>query len=133
MIVSPKQRIAYARIVIPVVTGCHGPEGTPHPLRRRSAGRRDTHGQLGIGTTEVSRGRAPASRGDGLPDVDLGTGRTATAIVAGYLHTCAILEDASIKCWGANDFGQLGLGDVAARGASPTEMGDALPSVAVDP
>jgi alpha-tubulin suppressor-like RCC1 family protein len=41
----------------------------------------------------------------------MGTGRTATAIAAGKYHNCAILDNSSIKCWGANASGQLGLGD----------------------
>ena len=44
-----------------------------------------------------------------LPVVNLGTGRTATAIAAGGYHTCAILDNASVKCWGLNNFGQLGI------------------------
>ena len=49
--------------------------------------------------------------GDTLPAVDLGTGRTATAITAGGCHTCALLDNGTVKCWGDNDAGQLGLGD----------------------
>ena len=33
--------------------------------------------------------------------IDLGDGRTAKAIDAAYEHTCAILDDDSVKCWGA--------------------------------
>ena len=40
----------------------------------------------------------------------LGTGRTADAISSGYDHTCAILDNGSVSCWGAGDFGQLGNG-----------------------
>ena len=32
--------------------------------------------------------------------INLGTGRTATSIYAGGNHNCAILDDASVKCWG---------------------------------
>jgi alpha-tubulin suppressor-like RCC1 family protein len=32
----------------------------------------------------------------------------ARAIVAGSFHTCAILNDGSVSCWGANNFAQLG-------------------------
>ena len=42
--------------------------------------------------------------------VTLPTGRTATAIVAGNSHTCAILDDDSLMCWGYNYVGQLGDG-----------------------
>ena len=32
-------------------------------------------------------------------------------IAAGGLHTCARLNDSSLKCWGANEDGQLGIGN----------------------
>ncbi len=34
----------------------------------------------------------------------------ATAITAGYAHSCALHEDGTISCWGHNNFGQLGNG-----------------------
>ena len=36
--------------------------------------------------------------------VDLGAGRTAKAVSLGSSHTCAILDDDSLKCWGDNDY-----------------------------
>jgi alpha-tubulin suppressor-like RCC1 family protein len=86
------------------------------------------YGQLGLGTSD-NRGDAPEEMGDDLPTVDLGTGRTATAITAGYSHTCALLDDNSVKCWGSNFHGQLGLGDTDDRGYEPNEMDDDLPAV----
>ncbi|AKT38424.1 RCC1 domain-containing protein [Chondromyces crocatus] len=85
-------------------------------------------GQLGLGDTEL-RGDAPGEMGDALPRVDLGSGKRAVAITAGDLHTCALLDDGSLKCWGDSYWGQLGLGDREARGDEPGEMGDALPGV----
>ncbi|MCW5860385.1 MAG: hypothetical protein KIS63_18985 [Caldilineales bacterium] len=35
---------------------------------------------------------------------------TITAVVAGGGHSCALLGDGSLKCWGYNDSGQLGIG-----------------------
>ena len=67
--------------------------------------------------------------GDNLPTVDLGTGRIALSLQAGYAHTCAILDNNLVKCWGANYISQLGLGDTANRGDEPNEMGDNLPVV----
>ena len=37
-------------------------------------------------------------------------GRTAVAVAAGERHTCAILDDGSVSCWGYNAYGQLGDG-----------------------
>jgi alpha-tubulin suppressor-like RCC1 family protein len=42
---------------------------------------------------------------------------------------CAAISDGSVKCWGSNAQGQLGLGDATDRGSSPNSMGDALPAV----
>ena len=28
---------------------------------------------------------------------------------AGSTHTCAVLKDGSVRCWGSNAFGQLGV------------------------
>ncbi len=69
--------------------------------------------------------------GDSLPAAALGTGRTAVAVAASFRRTCALLDNGSVKCWGANDSRQLGLGDTADRGDAPAEMGDNLPAVAL--
>ena len=59
-------------------------------------------GQLGIGNTTDMY--TPT-------DVDIGAGRTAISIAAGALTTCVILDDYSLKCWGWNQYGQLGIGN----------------------
>jgi cysteine-rich repeat protein len=86
-------------------------------------------GQLGQGDT-VLRGDDPGDMGSALPVVNLGEGQTATALVAGFEHTCAVLKGSGeVKCWGHNNEGQLGLGNNMNRGDNPGEMGDALPAV----
>jgi alpha-tubulin suppressor-like RCC1 family protein len=89
----------------------------------------NTSGQLGLGDTE-QRGDEPGEMGDALPEVQLGLGRTAQEIDAGGAFACALLDDANVKCWGANDpvAFQLGLSSDA-RGDEPGEMGDAMPNI----
>jgi len=62
-----------------------------------------------------------------LPSIDLGTGRTATAIAVGAYHSCALLENASVKCWGRNNYGQLGIDNDTTMGDNSGEMA-VLPS-----
>jgi alpha-tubulin suppressor-like RCC1 family protein len=87
-------------------------------------------GGLGLGDTE-NRGDDSGEMGDDLPTVDLGAGRTAVDIAAGGSHTCAVLDNGEVKCWGQNFSGQLGLGDTNHRGDEPGEMGDNLPVVSL--
>jgi hypothetical protein len=62
----------------------------------------DGYGQLGYGQdATASPGRS----------VSLGAGHHGKRIAVGGNHTCAILDDDTIKCWGSNDCGQLGYGD----------------------
>ncbi len=89
---------------------------------------RNTEGQLGYGDV-ATRGDGPDQMGNNLPAVDLGTGRTATAIAVGSQYTCALLDDSSVKCWGRNGVGQLGQGSITFLGDDPNEMGDNLPPV----
>lgn len=86
------------------------------------------YGQLGLGDRE-HRGDDPEEMGDNLPTVPLGRGRSAVAISLGMNHSCVVMDNGAIKCWGANTFGQLGLGDAENRGDDPGEMGDNLPEV----
>jgi len=83
------------------------------------------YGNLGQGHVAV-KGSLGASMGDNLTYVDLGTGRTAVDIQAGFYHTCALLDNNDIKCWGWNNYGQLGQGHGNNLGDNPNEMGDNL-------
>ena len=47
--------------------------------------------------------------------VNVGLGRTVTAVSLGDKFTCAILDDGSLKCWGDNSIGQIGLGFMAGK------------------
>ncbi|PTL59482.1 Ig-like domain-containing protein [Paraconexibacter algicola] len=75
-------------------------------------------GRLGNGTTDSSSVPVP---------VQLPAGRTATAITAGFSHSCAILDDGGAVCWGANVVGQLGNGTTS-RSPVPVPVPVALPA-----
>ena len=82
-------------------------------------------GQLGYDST-AHLGDAPGEI-RALPAVNLGVGRTATAITAGINHTCALLDDATVKCWGLNSQGQLGQDSTTTLGDNPGEMAALAP------
>jgi len=63
-------------------------------------------GGLGYGDIFI-RGDEPGEMGDNLSTINLGTGRTATAIYAGDQVACALLDNGDFKCWGHNDYGQV--------------------------
>lgn len=107
--------------------------GGRHACARLTAGRikcwgdNDT-GALGLGDA-LDRGAGPGEMGQNLPDVVLDLSRTPKSLAAGYYHTCVVFTDNTLKCWGRNDTGQLGLGDKNHRGDAPGELGNALSPV----
>lgn len=68
---------------------------------------KNSHGQLGL-EDAFPRGQNGDELGDNLPAVNFGTGRTAVEVATGCTHTCALLDDGSVKCFGYNNYGQLG-------------------------
>lgn len=91
---------------------------------------RNDYGQLGVGGVD-SKGDAGGEMGSALKAVNLGNGRFAKSVSVGFFHTCAILDNDTLKCWGRNDYGQLGIGNFNHKGMSESDMGDALPGVAL--
>src|SRR5690606_10834644 len=87
--------------------------------------------QLGQGNI-LPLGVAPGDIAAAAP-VSLGTGLTPIQLSLGHYHACAILEDAAAarvaKCWGDNNWGQVGNGTTDYIGNTAGEMGDALPAV----
>jgi alpha-tubulin suppressor-like RCC1 family protein len=66
-------------------------------------------GQVGDGTTTDSR----------VPAEVIGSDASVTSVSAGANHTCAVLANGVVKCWGENSTGQLGDGTTA---NSPTPV-----------
>jgi uncharacterized repeat protein (TIGR02059 family) len=42
-------------------------------------------------------------------------GKTITAVSAGFQHSCALISDGTVQCWGRGDFGQNGDGSTITR------------------
>lgn len=85
--------------------------GTFHTCARMSGGTahcwgNNGFGQLGDGSTSYSlfRVREPVP---GLTNV--------AEVALGAYHTCVRLTDGTVRCWGANDYGQLGDGTTVDR------------------
>ena len=81
-------------------------------------------GQLGYGSLDtIGDDETPGSVGP----VNLGAGHTARAIATGDVHTCALLDDGSVRCWGFGGQGRLGYGntkDVSDPGSvGPVDLG----------
>lgn len=79
------------------------------------------YGQLGYGnSTQIGDDEDPADAGN-VP-----LGGNAKYIAVGGSHTCAIMEDGAVRCWGQGSYGQLGYGDTAAVGTAntPADVGD---------
>ena len=59
------------------------------------------NGQLGTGNnTDLN-----------IPSGPINLGGKAIAISLGDYHSCALLENGDLKCWGENYYGKLGTGD----------------------
>lgn len=93
---------------------------------------RGLFGQLGTGNTAIiGDDETPANQ----TPLDLG-GRV-VQIASSEKHTCAVLEDGGVICWGLGEFGQLGrgntenIGDDETPGAGgPIDVGAAVARVA---
>ena len=89
---------------------------------------RNEEGQLGVDASNNETCTVRSVNQDCVKTptvVDLGTDRTAVAVAAGRYHTCALLDDNSVKCWGGNDLGQLGDESITNRNAPVSvDLGD---------
>jgi len=85
-------------------------------------------GRLGYGDTDQEGDEATIGDNEtpgSVVPVQIGAGRTATAISTGKDHTCALLDDATVRCWGTNGSlfggdGRLGYGNADRIGDNET-------------
>jgi alpha-tubulin suppressor-like RCC1 family protein len=58
----------------------------------------------------------------GITDIVASDGETAGNYLYGHGHTCALTTDSGMKCWGDNDFGQLGDGSTTDWRLCPVDV-----------
>jgi alpha-tubulin suppressor-like RCC1 family protein len=71
-----------------------------------------TQGQLGAGSTVLGS----------LTPMNVGGLSGAIDIAAGSAHTCALLVNSSMRCWGGNTFGQVGNGSSGSSFVTPASV-----------
>jgi cysteine-rich repeat protein len=70
------------------------------------------NGRLGYGNiTSIGDNELPSSVGVVTLDGDV-----ATAVSIGLTHSCALIDNGGVRCWGAGDLGQLGLASTVTIG-----------------
>lgn len=88
---------------------------------------RGNYGQLGYGN-KLNKGDEEYEMGSNLTFINLGAESKVTQLALGYGHTCAILVNDNMKCFGNSAYGQLGMGTTA----DVTATGSALQKVPID-
>jgi cysteine-rich repeat protein len=72
---------------------------------------RNTFGSLGQGdVVQIGDDELPSV----LKPIDIGA--KALSLVAGEFHTCALVENGKVRCWGRSNVGQLGLANIQSIG-----------------
>jgi alpha-tubulin suppressor-like RCC1 family protein len=80
----------------------------------------------GLGTGDLSSVNVPVAITGGAL-----TGETVTQITAGGYHTCALISDGTVSCWGLNNSGQLGTGDLIDSNVPVAITGGAFTGVTI--
>jgi alpha-tubulin suppressor-like RCC1 family protein len=106
--------------VLPVPTSTEVAAGAFHTCALVSGGAvkcwgDNAYGQLGNGTNTSE------PYGSNVP-VDVVGVTGATQITAGLHHSCAIVAGGAVKCWGYNDYGQLGNGTTGYFSSLPVDV-----------
>lgn len=109
-----------ALVVLPTTTAAARPDGAPaatpaavkaiavgpiHSCAVTESGAATCWGYNGDG--RLGNGTAVDSA---VPVTVTGLGSGVTAVAAGMSHSCALTSTGAVRCWGANDWGQLGNG-----------------------
>jgi alpha-tubulin suppressor-like RCC1 family protein len=94
--------------------------GTPHTCALLASGKVKCWGFNGV---QGYLGGGGGSEFDEVAAVAVAGIDDAKAIGTGPLHTCVVVGDGRVKCWGSNDFGRLGDGTWTDSATPVTVMG----------
>ncbi len=94
---------------------------------RVTTGVKDTAGNALNSQYETSSGFT-TDNGSSSSSSSSSSASSATAIAAEGNHSCALLDNASVKCWGRNSYGALGIDNTTHMGDNSSEMA-VLPSI----
>ncbi len=102
--------------------------GQSHSCARTNLGTVRCWGSQANGATGYGTGSANPIIGDNETPAsvgDVGLSDFVSDIAVGWVHSCAVLEDGSVQCWGRGNDGRLGYGNVAYVGYnnSPSAAG----------
>ncbi|MCH2534680.1 MAG: hypothetical protein MK008_09595 [Bdellovibrionales bacterium] len=88
------------------------------------------YGRPGIGIATNQNVEYSSQLGDNLTAINFGTDLYPISLTSSHRGFCAILSDQSVKCWGANTYGMLGIeSSVSELGDDINDMGDNWESV----
>ena len=112
----PTQDVALGGVAVEIAAG------GDHTCARLNTGEircwgSNAYGQLGR-NNKITIGDNPGEVASGFAVV----GAPAVRVVAGHAHTCVITQAGQVRCWGRNQNGQLGTGNVASLGDDPGEL-----------
>lgn len=84
-------------------------------------------GRLGYGNT-ANVGDVPTALPSMVGDVNVSSTAAVIQVTCGFAHTCALLDNGKVRCWGDGDYGKLGYGNLQNVGDSiatlPSFSGD---------